>query len=57
MCIRDRDKIKITQGPFADRSAVVLDVTADKSKVKADISNFGTTTTIELEAGFFELLR
>lgn len=51
------DKIKITQGPFADRSAVVLGVTADKSKIKADISNFGTTTTIELEAGFFELLR
>ena len=50
------DKIKITQGPFADRSAVVLDVTTDKSKIKADISNFGTTTTIELEAGFFELL-
>ena len=51
------DKIKITQGPFADRSAVVLDVTADKSKIKADISSFGTTTTIELEAGFFVLLR
>ncbi len=50
------DTIKITQGPFADRSATVLEVSDDKSKVKADISNFGTTTTIELEAGFFELL-
>ena len=49
------DKIRITEGPFADRSAVVLSVAADKSKIKADISSFGSTTTIELEAGFFEL--
>ena len=52
--VRAGDKIKITEGPFADRIAVVLEVTADKRKVKADISNFGTATTIELEAGFFE---
>lgn len=50
------DTIKITQGPFEGRSAVVLEVSDDKSKVKADISNFGTTTTIELETGSFELL-
>lgn len=50
------DTIKITQGPFEGRSAVVLEVVEDKSKVRADISNFGTTTTIELEAGFFERL-
>lgn len=49
------DTIKITQGLFEGRSAVVLEVSDDKSKVKADISNFGTTTTIELEAGVFEL--
>lgn len=49
------DTIKITQGPFEGRTAVVLEVSDDKSKVKADISNFGTTTTIELEAGVFEL--
>ena len=50
------DTIKITRGPFADRSAVVLDVSDDRSKIKADISNFGTTTTIELEVGYFDLL-
>ena len=31
-------------------------VAEDKTKIKADISNFGTTTTIELEAGSFEPL-
>ena len=36
--------------------AVVLEVAEDKTKIKADISNFGTTTTIELEAGSFEPL-
>lgn len=51
------DKIRITQGPFADRTATVLEVSADKGKITADISNFGTSTTIELEAGYFELFR
>ena len=51
------DKIRITQGPFAEHSAVVLEVSDDKKLVIADISTFGNTTKIELEAGFFELLR
>ncbi len=47
--VSPRDLLKIV-------TAVVLQVSDDKSKVKADISNFGTTTTIELEAGSFDLL-
>ena len=54
--VKTGDRIRITKGPFEDRTAVVLEVSDDKSKVKADISNFGTTTTIELEAGSFDLL-
>ena len=54
--VKPGDRIRITKGVFEDRSAVVLEVSDDKTKIKADISNFGTTTTIELEAGSFEPL-
>ena len=54
--VKPGDRIRITKGVFEDRTATVLEVADDKSKIKADISNFGTTTTIELEAGSFEPL-
>lgn len=54
--VKPGDRIRITKGVFEDRSATVLEVADDKTKIKADISNFGTTTTIELEAGSFEPL-
>lgn len=50
------DRIRITKGVFEDRTATVLEVADDRTKIKADISNFGTTTTIELEVGSFEPL-
>ncbi len=52
--VKAGDRIRITKGVFEDRTASVLEVSEDKTKIKADISNFGTTTTIELEAGSFE---
>lgn len=48
------ERVRITKGVFEDRTAVVIEVADDKSKIKADISSFGTTTTIELEVGSFE---
>lgn len=51
---KEGDKIRITEGPFADHVATVLKVAADKSKITAEISAFGHATKIELEAGFFE---
>ena len=54
--VKAGDRVRITKGVFEDRTAVVLEVAEDKTKIKADISNFGTTTTIELEAGSFEPL-
>ena len=54
--VKAGDRVRITKGVFEDRTAVVLEVAEDKTKIKVDISNFGTTTTIELEAGSFEPL-
>lgn len=51
-----RDAIRITEGPFADHVATVLNVAADKGRITAEISAFGHATKIELEAGFFEPL-
>ncbi len=48
------DRVRITKGVFEDRTAAVIEVADDKTKIKADISSFGTTTTIELEVGSFE---
>ena len=56
MDVKPGDRIRITKGVFEERTAVVLEVSDDRTKIKADISNFGTTTTIELEAGSFEPL-
>lgn len=54
--VKEGDKIRITEGPFADNVATVLNVAADKGKITAEISAFGHATKIELEAGFFEPL-
>lgn len=54
--VKPGDRIRIIKGVFADRQATVLEVSDDKSRIKADISNFGTTTTIELDSGSFEKL-
>ncbi len=48
------ERVRITKGVFEDRTATVIEVADDKTKIKADISSFGTTTTIELEVGSFE---
>lgn len=50
------DKIRITQGAFADNVATVTEVAEDRKSIHAEISAFGDTSTIELEAGFFEPL-
>lgn len=50
------DTIRITAGAFAEHTATVREVAADKSKIKADLIAFGHTSTIELEAGSFEPL-
>ena len=44
--VKAGDRVRITKGVFEDRTAVVLEVAEDKTKIKADISNFGTTTII-----------
>ncbi len=54
--VKEGDKIRITEGPFADNVATVLKVAADKGRITAEISAFGHATKIELEAGFFEPL-
>lgn len=54
--VKEGDKIRITEGPFADNVATVLNVAADKGRITAEISAFGHATKIELEAGFFEPL-
>ena len=37
--VKPGDRIRITKGVFEDRTATVLEVADDKSKIKADISN------------------
>lgn len=52
--VRVGDKVKITEGPFADHIGTVIEVAEDKRSIKADISSFGNTSTIDLDVGFFE---
>lgn len=54
--VKPGDRIRITQGPFADHTGTVIEVADDKRSIKADISSFGNTSTIDLEVGFFEPL-
>ena len=49
--VKAGDRVRITKGVFEDRTAVVLEVAEDKTKIKADISNFGTTSVIQYTVG------
>ncbi|MDX1976822.1 MAG: transcription termination/antitermination protein NusG [Pseudanabaenaceae cyanobacterium bins.68] len=43
------DKIKVLSGPFKDFEGEVIEVTAERSKLKASLSIFGRDTPVELE--------
>ena len=43
------DSVRVVEGPFANFSAKVEEVKADKQKVKVSLSMFGRTTSVELD--------
>jgi transcriptional antiterminator NusG len=43
------DAVRVVEGPFANFSATVEDVKADKQKVKVSLSMFGRATSVELD--------
>jgi len=43
------DSVRVVEGPFANFSATVEDVKADKQKVKVSLSMFGRPTSVELD--------
>jgi len=43
------DSVRVIEGPFANFSATVEDVKADKQKVKVSLSMFGRATSVELD--------
>jgi transcription termination/antitermination protein NusG len=43
------DSVRVTDGPFANFSATVEEVKADKQKVKVSLSMFGRATSVELD--------
>lgn len=43
------DSVRVTDGPFANFSATVEDVKADKQKLKVSLSMFGRATSVELD--------
>jgi transcriptional antiterminator NusG len=43
------DSVRVVEGPFANFSATVEDVKADKQKVKVTLSMFGRPTSVELD--------
>ena len=43
------DKIKVLAGPFKDFEGEVVEVTPERSKLKALLSIFGRDTPVELE--------
>lgn len=45
------DKIKVLSGPFKDFEGEVIEVSAERSKLKASLSIFGRDTPVELEFG------
>ena len=47
--VRGRDSVRVVDGPFANFSAKVEEVKADKQKVKVSLSMFGRTTSVELD--------
>ena len=47
--VKAGDKVRITSGPFADFIADIIEVYPDKSKLRANVANFGRETPVELE--------
>ena len=43
------DTVRVIDGPFANFSATVEEVKADKQKVKVSLSIFGRATPVELD--------
>ena len=43
------ESVRVTDGPFANFSAKVEEVKADKQKLKVSLSMFGRTTSVELD--------
>lgn len=43
------DNVRVTEGPFANFSAKIEEVKADKQKVKVSVSIFGRSTPVELD--------
>jgi transcription termination/antitermination protein NusG len=43
------DSVRVTDGPFANFSATVEEVKADKQKLKVSLSMFGRATSVELD--------
>lgn len=43
------DSVRVVDGPFANFSAKVDEVKADKQKIKVSLSMFGRTTSVELD--------
>ena len=43
------DSVRVVDGPFANFSAKVEEVKADKQKLKVAVSMFGRTTSVELD--------
>ena len=43
------ESVRVVDGPFANFSAKVEEVKADKQKVKVSLSMFGRTTAVELD--------
>jgi len=48
------DSVRVVEGPFANFSAKIEEVKADKQKVKVLLSMFGRTTSVELDFGQVE---
>jgi transcriptional antiterminator NusG len=43
------ESVRVVDGPFANFSAKVEEVKADKQKLKVSLSMFGRTTSVELD--------
>ena len=48
------DTVRVTDGPFANYSAKVEDVKADKQKIKVALTMLGRTTSVELDISHVE---
>ena len=49
--LSEGDRITVTAGPFKDFQGVVIEISGDRSKLKALLSIFGRETPVELEFG------